>query len=761
MFSRRRVVSLALFLSLVVAPPPQSRGAEPIAISTRSPLLVRVDRSIASGVKYLLAQQSNDGSFGVKGEDHLTGKSALVTLALLSCGESNQSPQMLKAIEFLRKNRSTRTYDAGLRACVFASLPDSARGAELKVDLNVLLNSIKNRSDDSDGMYSYDKGDARGGDFSNSQYGVLGVWYATSLGGLEVPENYWRKVEGAWKRGQVPDGGWSYTQDRGTSRASMTAAGAATLYITNDYLHAADARDLTIPVMNKELDRAMAWLGERFAVDRNVGLSGGREPDGTWVYYTLFGYERVGEASGLTRFGEHNWFEEGAKQLVETQAENGSWSDPRDGSIVGTSYALLFLSRGRSPVLVQKLQFNQRWNNRPRDAANYVKFMRHATEKHVNWQIVSIDAPPAEIREAPILYAASDRAFELNEEQKQKLADYVNEGGTLVLVNEGETDGFARNAIAICKQLWPAYSFRDIPENHPIRTANFPMANWTSPIRGLSNGVREMVILFPSGDASWRWQSSGGAITATLSPFAPLANLFLYLTDKTPPRFKGEHTWIERDASVGDAPRAATIARLRHNGNWDPEPLGWKRLSNILHNAQAMELTTRAIDIDDASFKTPFALAHLACAGTFTFTPAQQASLKKYLDSGGLLLFDAAGGSSEAALSFEALMAQMYPDAKAQVIPPDHPIFAGKFDGGESIETVSYRRAPGSRLPPSKMPRLRGYTIGGKMRVIQSSEDISASLVGYTTAGVTGYSPSSAVEVMRNVILWARNARQH
>ena len=47
---------------------------------------------------------------------------------------------------------------------------------------------------------------------------------------------------------------------------------------------------------------------------------------GSWVHYMLFGYERVGEASGLTRFGTHKWFDEGAQFLMDIQNPDGSWS---------------------------------------------------------------------------------------------------------------------------------------------------------------------------------------------------------------------------------------------------------------------------------------------------------------------------------------------------------------------------------------------------------------------------------------------------
>ncbi|CAN5328175.1 hypothetical protein BH09PLA1_BH09PLA1_13360 [soil metagenome] len=71
-------------------------------------------------------------------------------------------------------------------------------------------------------------------------------------------------------------------------------------------------------------------------------------------------------------------------------------------------------------------------------------------------------------------------------------------------MNEGPTDAFAKSVSALCKDLWPRYSFRDLPADHPVLSNNFPMSGWNDPIRGLSNGLRELAILMPSGDVSWK-----------------------------------------------------------------------------------------------------------------------------------------------------------------------------------------------------------------------------------------------------------------
>ena len=68
---------------------------------------------------------------------------------------------------------------------------------------------------------------------------------------------------------------------------------------------------------------------------------------------------------------------------------------------------LLFLSRGRHPIFMNKLKFDGHWSNRPHDLANLTKFAKRETERQLNWQVVPIDHDWRDWGDAPILYIAS------------------------------------------------------------------------------------------------------------------------------------------------------------------------------------------------------------------------------------------------------------------------------------------------------------------------------------------------------------------
>ncbi len=552
----------------------------------------------------------------------------------------------------------------------------------------------------------------------------------------------------------------------------MTAAGLATVLITNDYLHFQAERDLTVPRLNRSIQSAMEWLAANFAVEHNAGLDtpaaalngGNRMRDrmrrgfqndpitGTYIFYMLFGYERVGEASGLTRFGSHKWFDLGADFLIRSQNYDGSW-EGNLGAVVDTSYALLFLSRGRAPVIAQKLRYDGRWNNRSRDLASFVKYYRRASERHVNWQIVEIDAPLIEYHESPILYIAGDRRIDLTPAQKQKLKDYVDQGGLILAVNEGTRDDFARSIDELLKELFPSFTIAPLPRSHPLFTANFPvqLPKEVTPL-AISNGLRDLAVLIPTGDFSWELQASGGAyIRTATSPCAVLANLLLHVTDRQNPRYKGESFWIDRDERARAPARTIKVARLTLGAPLPPEPAAYHRLANILHNAQDATLQTTRVDITTSAIDPAHHLAHLLATDTPSFDDRAKQTIRDYTNAGGLVLFEAA--NSEAGAAIQNLIAELFPGAKLETLSIDHPIFKGQFQHGIEIEYVSYRRITASDGAP-RTPRLQGVTIDGKLVALYSREDLTASLVGYPNSTLTGYTPESAVTIMRNLLLW-------
>ena len=102
----------------------------------------------------------------------------------------------------------------------------------------------------------------------------------------------------------------------------MTCAGISGLVITG--LHRDQGREVLVSDAIQhcgegrgmvELKRATAWLSDHFFVGQNLGTG----PRGK--YYYLHGLERAGRLTGQRFFGNHDWYREGAEELVDEAAE--------------------------------------------------------------------------------------------------------------------------------------------------------------------------------------------------------------------------------------------------------------------------------------------------------------------------------------------------------------------------------------------------------------------------------------------------------
>lgn len=322
---------------------------------TAEQVLGAIDR----GSAYLLARQRDDGSWRGPG-----GVSALCMLALLSAGVDldQEEMQMQKALYHLRYSvPPKRTYAVSLQTMVLAR-------AEPDRDRELILRNVKwlEETQITEGpkkgawCYPYvvgggsDVHEKNGvptiGDNSNSQFALLALHEADRVG-VAANERTWEMAKDYWEQCQNADGSWGYP-DRDGGTGSMTCAGISSLVIAADKVQQSDARE---PGETDRVERAIRWLGRHYSVTSNP-------PFGSWNLYYLYGLERAGRLTAR-RFiplpwrpgqpSRADWYRDGAEHLVRTQdSESGSWTSlPRETNpVIGTSFALLFLSEGRWPA---------------------------------------------------------------------------------------------------------------------------------------------------------------------------------------------------------------------------------------------------------------------------------------------------------------------------------------------------------------------------------------------------------------------------
>ncbi|HEV2294958.1 MAG TPA: DUF4159 domain-containing protein [Tepidisphaeraceae bacterium] len=726
-----------------------------------------VDAAVKRAVDWLYSKQK-DGTWETapardasgKGHDikggQWGGETALAVYALLAAGESPQDQRLAEAINFLKKADLIGVYALALRAQVYQLLPSTPelKGLMSK-DATVLRAMLKTKGEAS-GFYDYTDTPGRSYSHSRGNYGVLGMW-ALEQAGVEVPVEFWRIVEKGWISHQDASGGWTYQlKSSHPLTPGMTAAGVATLFITQDYVNPGRGLNCIPSPQSPAIDKGLAWLVENFSK-----VATDEDYDRDWPFPTLYAVERVGVASGLKYFGDINWYQHGADWLIKKQNKNGSFAERgRSGDVSDTAFALLFLARGRAPVVVNKLDYSAgapegvkiHWNMRPRDAARMVRWVGKSVERDLQWQIVTLAAPAEELSDAPILFLAGKDPWTPNDEGAAKIKQFIERGGLLLVNADCMGKGFVASMRKLGVDMFPGYEFRELPADHPIYTEQqFLRERWkTKPsILGLSNGVRELMLIIPQADPAKSWQA--GIVGGREELWQLASNIILYAVDKRGLRNRGETHLVTRDDKQKRT-KTISLARLEYAGNWDPEPGGWRRMADVMHN-DGVELQvsfSKATELGDAK------IVHITGTKPLTLDSAGQVALKRAMDTGGTIVIDAGGGSSEFAASVEKLLPLLATEP-LKPIPPDHELYSA---GGEKLADVKYRDYAARVVGAAKDPRLQGVERNGRWVILYSREDLSAGLVGQSVDGIIGYTPDSATALMKRILHYAADAKK-
>lgn len=201
-------------------------------------------------------------------------------------------------------------------------------------------------------------------DNSNTQFGILGVWAARRQGvAVEAALDH---IERRFLTTQTAAGGWPYSGPT-PGTPSMTCAGLLGLATAvarreervmraNAPRRPAPGADVPDPPAKNPVNRppdardaavrkAFASLAASLGGKGNAaGLLTGNTL-GDRDFYFLWSLERVGVIYDTDTIGNVDWYAAGADALVEAQHATGGWGRPPQGTMVETSFALLFLSR--------------------------------------------------------------------------------------------------------------------------------------------------------------------------------------------------------------------------------------------------------------------------------------------------------------------------------------------------------------------------------------------------------------------------------
>jgi hypothetical protein len=727
----------------------------------------QVERAIREGVRFLKDKQAADGSWTEAEAQVKTGTTSLVTLALLTAGEKPDSPKIALALEYLRAfgpQQLHNTYAIGLQTMVFAAAEPERDRLRLVQNVEWLQQAQIKPGDRVPwpGTWTYNEAKSQAGDHSNTQYALLGLGAASEVG-VAVQPVVWELSRAHFERFQNRDGGWAYTPRHHPSTGSMSCAGISSLIIAGsrryeglEFLQGESIRDCGRGGTNPPLNRAINWLASQFQVGQNINQGQ------VWKYYYLYGMERAGRLAGIRFFGQNDWYRLGAEELVHDQHPlSGFWRGAnQENELIATSFALLFLAKGRAPVLINKLYHPPLgdWNNDPDDVRNLVGIVSRDWKSLLTWQIVDPNgASVQDLLQAPILFFNGHRAPEFSAEARRNVREYVEQGGFLFADACCSSPEFDHGFRRLIEQIFPPPEFqlKLLPHEHPVWRARHLLSPEVHPLWGIEHGCRTVAIYSPK-DLSCYWNQAEltPANSAVIRSVKIGQNVVDYATGREMPADKLVAREVRDMRSVVPAKRGALrVAKLIHAGDWNIAPQAIPNLMDALRKPPAsynVVMTQKDLFPSDPSL-VYYPLIYIHGRGSLSFPKEDLEALRRHLDpSGGTLFADAACGSPAFDAAFRRFVTQLLPNHKLEPIPRTDELY--NLEGGFNLRDCQYTKAAGGG---KDFPQLEGVKINGHWAIIYSKLDLGCALERHSGLDCKGYSFDSAVRIAGNIVMYS------
>ncbi len=739
----------------------------------------RVNSAIDKGVKFLREQQKADGSYPDFSAPNGTvlfpnGVTNLVTLSLLNCGYDVQDPTVSRSLKYIRTAAASgTTYVVSLQLMVFCQ----AEPQKDKLHIKRLAEWLVSTQTDSGG-WGYLKTSVSS-DPSNSQFALLALHDAERQGIL-IPKSTWEKAEQYWTSRQAGSGGWNYDSTFGPKASiSMTCAGVASLVVTRGKA-GSDKNRITNgevnccgnpPENNDAVNRGLIWLA------RNIKV--GAQASSSAYFYQMYCIERVGRLTGTRFIGTTDWYRMGCEHIVGLQDNlRGSWrgslSHGESNPMIATSFALLFLAKGRRPIAISKLKYgdDQQWNHNPQDLQNLVMQTERRWDMYLTWQTIELEiANLSDLMESPVLFISGKGPLMWTAKHWELLKQYVNQGGFLFVENACGDMQFDQKFREMMADLFPESPLSPLPPDHAIWFADQHIPpKFIGKLHGIQSCCRTSIV-YATTDLGCYWElynprpDSGIPDNIKRDVQARLAigtNVLTYATNR---RLKDKLDRPQLAFNTTDSNsvlrKTLQVPKISHGGGSNEAPNALNNLLLTLQKEAGMRVSvgTQVVSLTDSLERYPVLFIH--GRRTFQWSAAERQALKKFVENGGFIFGDAICASPQFTESFRREIRTIFPEQTLRRLPSDHKIFTDDY-GGFNVGKVTLR-SPARQMAEQRVqasessvtPHVEGLFLDGRLAMAFSPFDLSCALENQNSLECKGYLQEDAAKLATNMLIYA------
>lgn len=399
------------------------------------------------------------------------------------------------------------------------------------------------------------------------------------------------------------------------------------------------------------------------------------------------------------------------------------------------------------------------------------RLISHANKRlniHYRYVSTSLNHFTWDPAELPLLYITGWTPLPaFSDDIVARLRRYLYDGGTLVVHAQCGRPEFINSARKQIARIFPKRELAPIDTDSPLFYAYFkinkmrvrkdsnPFKSMKPYLEAVYLGCRPAIIFSPI-DLNCGWNVAKSPIKGGILYHQDDAlSLGINIITTTLANFQYARAWGTEKLYHQQSEKTRdqlVIAQVVHNGDWDPTPHALPNLMKYIAKNTTLNVQFKRETLDPAAvdlFKHP--VLYITGLRDFKFTPAQISRLRSYLNSGGVLLADAAAGRKAFDVAFRREIRKVLPKAKLKAIRLDSPI----YEMPHKIRTVDYTDLVKAQQPALNTPSLQGITIDGQLAVIYSSVGLANGWEQLGFAYNRGYSDTDALRIGVNILSYA------
>jgi hypothetical protein len=431
------------------------------------------------------------------------------------------------------------------------------------------------------------------------------------------------------------------------------------------------------------------------------------------------------------------------------------------------------------PLFMAKLIYGdtQDYMPNPGDIDNLMRHARAELGLWYGWKVLNLNELVALHKQGksstlPSLYLTGYQPFQLTEDQREALHQYLLDGGTLVgdatLGSPAFTESFRREVRA----MFPDRAFDVLQVDHPVFRAFYKyadvhtfdvtdgrerMSEGPPELLGMNLGERTAIIFSPA-DMSCGWDEFYAPRPSERVPNAPRGKALLPGDAiRLGINIVGYVAALRQVAEVeavthelqGPKVRGRqqfTLAQIRHQGDWNPDPNSnyqWLR-ELAADSSLAINFDLKAVDPTEAQL-APYPFLYMTGFRDPRLTAEEKSALQHHLQAGGFLFINNCSGYQEFDRHVRSLVAELFPDQKLAPVPPDHPLFHSFFTvtGGKD-------RQSGADRPVE----LEGIAVKNRLVLVYSKTDAISQLKQVSDPFGNGYDRETCRRLAVNVVAY-------